>query len=264
MRAPSPRLLSSLGLGVFLVAAQLAVATPAMAVPDAPVLDVPAEGARLTSPLTAATGTAEPDAVIHVTGSTLQDVTADADGAFLIGFLPPLFFGVQSLTLTQEVDGEVSEPVTTTFSVITVPPTLDSPAPGSTVPASDTPLTLSGMAVGGATVRAQVDGVEQSSQAFANQGWSLTLDAPLSAGTHTLVMTQEISGAVSDPLETTLVVAAPVDAPPADPGTPMLPETGSAPQDLLGLAFALLLAGGCACYAAQSRRTRTRAWASGS
>lgn len=259
MSAPATRLLTSLGLGLFLVAAQLTVAAPALAAPDAPILDFPAEGARLTSPLTAATGTAEPDAVIHVTGSTLQDVTADADGAFLIGFLPPLFFGVQSLTLTQEVDGEVSEPVTTTFSVITPPPTLDSPAPGSTVPASDAPVTLSGMAVGGATVRVQVDGVEQSSQAVANQGWSITLDAPLSPGTHTLVITQEISGAVSDPLETTLVAASPVVVPPAGPGTPMLPETGAGPEDLLGVAFALLLAGGFAGYAARSRRARTRA-----
>ncbi len=248
-----------------IVGFQASAPSPAFAAPDAPVLVNPIEGERLTSPLSAATGTGTPGAVIHARGSTLQDVTVDAGGNFIIGFLPPLFFGVHSLTLTQEVDGEISVPLTTNFSVVPPPPTLTTPPPGIEIPVSETPLTLSGMAVGGATIRVSIDGVEQPNQPQANQGWSVTLADPLSAGPHSIVITQEISGAVSDPLIVSLVVRAPDVAPPAAPDGPIaptaptapdaptLPETGTATQEPFWLALGLVAAG---CAIAARRRAR--------
>lgn len=226
-----------------------------------PVIDFPAPGERLTANLMGAHGHGIPGAIIHVTGASIDSVPVRADGTFTIGFVPPLFMGPHSFTTTQAVSGETSDPVVTSFSVIPPPPTVTSLIDGTTIPYAESPITLSGSAVGGATIRVSVNGVEQSVAVQANQGWALTLDQPLAVGRNTLMITQGISTAISDPFTLTVTVSPPPAVPPAGPKAANPPVAGDALADTgmdSGIPFSLacaLIAVGSLALVGKRRRT---------
>lgn len=204
------------------------VSATAQDIPAPPVLVYPADGDRFFDPVTSAYGTGIPGAVINVTGSSLQQTHILEDGTFVAGFLPPLFLGKHSLTLTQTLDGETSEATTISLSVIPQPPTIDVPTNGATFQSADALTSLSGTSIDHTIIRASVNDVLQSDQPNADGVWTLTLDRPLRPGLSTISVVQEFEGAVSDPATVTVTVIESA-LPPAPAPTPTPSSTTGAP-----------------------------------
>ncbi len=154
-------------------------------------ISTPTDGQALQS-LTQVTGTAEPGATVVVTidGTVVGTTTADQDGNWTLTLDAPLDDGNHSLTATATDAAGNTAQATVTFTVdshTSAAVTITAPLDGSTV----TGVTeLSGTAEPGATVVITIDGtVVGTTTADQDGNWTLTLDAPLDDGNHSLTAT---------------------------------------------------------------------------
>lgn len=198
--------------------------------PDPPSITGPEDGSTIGNDTPEITGTGEPGATVTVTdGDTeLGTATVGEDGTWSLTPEEPLQDGEHTIVATQEdAAGNVSDPSSeVSFTVDTQapdPPTIESPADGSTI-GNDTPV-VEGTGEPGATVDVSVDGESVGEATVDGDGnWSLPLDEPLSDGDHVIEAVQtDPAGNSSEPAESTVTV----DATPPEAPTITAPENGS-------------------------------------
>ncbi|SDQ70452.1 hypothetical protein SAMN02800687_2479 [Curtobacterium sp. UNCCL20] len=169
-----------------------------------------------TTPVTVS-GTAAPNAqvTVGIGGSFTATVTADDDGDWRATF-QGVPVGDRTATARQTVDGTVSGPVTSDFTVAAgAPVTITTPAPGATVTVLDadttTDLDLTGTAEPGAAIAVSLGGGRTATATADDDGdWAATVqDVPV--GRHTISVTQTVGGTTSPAVQQVVTVAAGAD-----------------------------------------------------
>ena len=198
-------------------------------VPAAPSLTEPTNGAVVVGPLVHVGGTAVAGATVAFAlgGSSVGNVTADADGAFAADVALP--YGTDSLTATQTIGGATSDATTpVAVHVAPAPPTVVTPADGSSATG---PIHLTGTGVPGASLLVDDAGTTTTATVDATGNFDRELRVP--PGAHVLSVTQVVAGERSAAVvvHATVLPDAPVLAAPADGavfGTPNVAVSGTA------------------------------------
>jgi hypothetical protein len=177
-------------------------------VPAAPVLLLPANGARLRDAKPALSGTAEPSRTVAVVvdGSVLARVTADAGGAFSLVPGAPLADGSHTAAAFAE-DGGLASPLSnvnafTVDATAPPPPILLEPADGSTI--AEVRPVFRGSTEPSAEVAVYVDGALLGVAPLAGPGgFELPSPQALGEGLHAAFATaKDLAGNVSVPSAT--------------------------------------------------------------
>lgn len=226
----------------------------------APVISTPGEAAALTG-LEHIAGTGTPGARVVLSGDATGQAVVGPDGTWTVPVTGPAKFGAFTVTAVQTAGGVADSPAATrTFTVVPPSPSVANIQNGQHFAHDAVPRRITGSALDGATVTVTVDGAA-AVQTAANGTWSSPVPAGLTAGTHTLTVSQAVDGVASAPVNLTFVVdPAPVIAPAAI--TPagasgQLPATGA--DGLLTAAAVgagVLLLGGAALVFARRRSRR--------
>ncbi|WAC66772.1 Ig-like domain-containing protein [Agrococcus sp. SL85] len=195
--------------------------------PEAPVIEVPADGSTIGSPTPTVSGSGEPGATVQVTvdGAVVGSAPVLGDGSWAVPVTTPLDEGEHTAEATQaDPSGNASEAATSSFTVdLTAPdaPVIEAPADGSTI--GDATPTVTGTGELRAVVAVSVDGAEAGVATVLDDGtWALPLVTPLAEGERTATATQtdpagNASGAASSTFEVDLTAPdAPVIETPAD------------------------------------------------
>lgn len=178
--------------------------------PAQPSIDDPQDGVSVGTASPTLSGVAEPFTEIAIFDDATQigSTTADGGGNWSWTVVPPLSDGTHDFTVVaRDAVGNESEASTSVSVTIDTtapdPPVIDSPGSGPT--ANPDPV-FAGTAEPGSTVRLAVDSLPQAQTTTAGPSgaWSLSLDNPLTEGSHTIVAT------ATDPLGNTSTDSAPV------------------------------------------------------
>lgn len=186
--------------------------------PAAPVITTPANGAAVSTPPLAVSGTAPAGSVValFMNGLPVGQASAGASGTWTVNVTLPVD-GSYTFTATDALNGLGSLPsnaVTVTLDrSAPATPTITSPASGSTVD-SRTP-TIAGTAEPGSTVSIAVNGVTYTVTASASGTYSFTLPASLADGSYTATVTStDAAGNTSGSAQVGFTVDATPPAPP--------------------------------------------------
>lgn len=148
-------------------------------------------------------GTADPGATIEVTidGVLVGTATADEAGEWSLIVTVPLADGEHTVIASTENSAGRTASDHHVFTVDTAPPALAVTSPEEGESLADATPTIRGTGEPGAVVEIAIDGMVIGTVVVADDGtWSFTPTAPLTDGTHTVVVT------ASDPAGNTTVV----------------------------------------------------------
>ncbi|SFS65119.1 Ig-like domain-containing protein [Saccharopolyspora flava] len=162
--------------------------------PEAPVIQSPADGATIGDATPTVSGTGEPGATVQVSidGSPVGTAQVGEDGTWSLDPTTPLAEGRHVVTATQTDGAGNTSPVgSNAFTVdltAPAPPVIASPTSGEVVSG---PPTFSGTGEPGATVEVVVDGESIGTTIVGEDGtWSLVSQRDLGDGEHTATATQ--------------------------------------------------------------------------
>ncbi|MGG7509621.1 hypothetical protein [Plantibacter sp. YIM 135249] len=187
-------------------------------------------------------GTGVPGATISLTGSLFGTVSVLPDGTWSSRLQYPVFAGGGGAQAVQTIGDVSSDSVSIGFSIVYSPAVVQFPIDGASYPKSAAPDKVSGVAIDSAVVFLSVDGVTQAAVARdRGAGWEIPLDAPLSTGTHDLVVTRGVDVTESDPVRLTVTVVD--DTPAAGAGKASLAETGIDPAQSVFISLGLVILG---------------------
>ncbi|MFD1859188.1 hypothetical protein EHW97_02680 [Aeromicrobium camelliae] len=149
----------------------------------APAITSPADGSSVVDEVTAISGTGVPGALVTLGGDAEGEATVGDDGTWTVNV--DLGIGAHTVTAVQEVDGEVSPEVTSTFAVIPPAPVVTSSEHG--VDYTKAPTAARGTGVDGAQIMVYLNGEHVGTTTVADGEWSVDLPGGLAAGDYDLV-----------------------------------------------------------------------------
>ncbi|MBW9095049.1 hypothetical protein JNB62_15275 [Microbacterium jejuense] len=214
--------------------------------PDAPVIEVPADGAVVDTATPPISGTAEANSTVTVTidGVDAGTTTASPTGEWTFTPTTPLADGPHTVvaTATDAAGNESPESNLVNFTVDTAAPAapvIESPTDGDVVGTATPPI--SGTAEANSTVTVTIDGVDAGTTTASPTGeWTFTPTTPLDDGDHTVVATatdaagnespesNEVTFTVDTAAPAAPVIDAPTDGDVVDTATPDISGTAEA------------------------------------
>lgn len=255
----------------------------------APVIDGPSENAVLTS-INEIRGSGTPGATVELSGAVVGSAPVSWTGQWVFPVEGETDFGPAAVTAHQRATGmQDSPPVTRNFTLVPPAPTVTNVQDGQHFAWDAVPPELTGTGLDGALVSVELDGVRlesavaakpavdaQGSRAAVVDGaWSVSLPQTVTAGAHTLAVTQSMEGVASAEAALTFIVDPKPSVTavlPADvgdtAGAGRAGSTNSASSDWLartgaygiwlvtGIGGSVLLLGSIALLAARRRRAR--------
>jgi hypothetical protein len=177
----------------------------------APVIDSPSENAVLTS-IEEIRGSGTPGANVKLSGAVVGSALVSWSGQWVFPVEGELEYGPASLTAVQSATGmQDSPPVTRNFSLVPPTPSVTNVQDGQQFAWDAVPAELTGTGLDGALVSVEFDGVKLESTKAAKPAvdaqdslavdaggvWSVSLPANVTAGAHTLAVTQSMDGVTS-------------------------------------------------------------------
>ena len=130
-------------------------------------------------------------------------------------------YGSHSITAVQAMAGTSSRPVTGTFKIVPIAPTIESPRDGQKFAFDKAPKTISGFGVNGATVTVGIAGAKLS--AIVDDGtWTVMIPENLKVSKHNVSAVQEIEEAAST--QVSIVFTLEAAAKPAPSTAPVAPQ----------------------------------------
>lgn len=188
----------------------------------APAVTSPANGSTVETSVSEITGTGTPGAQVELSGDVEGEATVAGDGTWVVELDDALSYGSYNAEAVQTFEGQTSPATAFSFTVAPVAPVITDPADGANFGQNAGPSEVSGTGVEGASVTVYVDGVAQTQIGLVDGGeWSVTLDAQVGAGTHTISALQEVNDVNSATASVTVTVAgAPAPTPTPTPTAP--------------------------------------------
>ncbi len=221
-----------------------------------PAITVPVNEGTMAAPVTAITGTGTAGATVKLTGDVTGAALVNEAGSWSVPVTPGLAVGNYTVTAMQTLaDWNDSSTASSKFSVVYAAPVIVSPSNGAEFAFKESPTRITGTNVEGAAVIVTADGKSYKA-AVTSTAWTVTLDASLTSGSHTITAVQSLDGVQSLTATSSFVVlaepapAAPeqtqqAQAPaPRDNGMDLASTGASSTTILLGAAGGLLLLGG--------------------
>lgn len=237
----------------------------------APAITTPADGSKVTAPVTSITGTGTPGATVKLTGDATGTAQVAANGTW--SFTLPAALDALSwydVTAVQVLaDWNDSPETTSSFTIAPSAPAITSPADGQKFTFNEGPSVISGTNLKGATVQVTMNGKNYSAVVDGTT-WSVKLAAPLVSGNYALTAEQQLgdfgsltsasafevqaepkpeptTGPTTDqPAPTTDAPTKPAATTPASSGDGLANTGASGSTLILGAAGGLLLLGGAA------------------
>lgn len=220
---------------------------------DAPAITTPANGKTYTEAQKVVAGTGVAGAEVKLTmpdagqasAAATQLVTVGDDGkwSFTLEDDAALSYGSHSVTAVQSVGETTSAAAKSSFKVVPVAPSIDSPTDGQKFAFDKAPKTISGFGINGATITVTIGDTELTAT-VADGAWTVLVPADLKSGDHKVTAVQVIDEVASASTSITFTLAAepkpepteeptaspePSEAPTASPKPSQDPEPSKAP-----------------------------------
>ncbi|OIH83801.1 hypothetical protein BLJ79_13945 [Arthrobacter sp. UCD-GKA] len=220
---------------------------------DAPAITTPANGKTYTEAQKVIAGTGVAGAEVKLTlpdaeqasAAATQLVTVGNDGkwSFTLEDDAALSYGSHSVTAVQSVGETTSAAAKSSFKVVPVAPTIESPEDGEKFAFDKAPKAISGFGINGATIKVTIGDTELTAT-VANDVWTVLVPADLKSGDHKVTAVQVIDEVASasasisftlaaepkpEPTEEPTASPEPSEAPTASPKPSQDPEPSKAP-----------------------------------
>ena len=158
----------------------------------APKLTSPADGDKVTGPVTQVHGKGQPGAKVSVSGAVEDTTTVDSDGTWKAK--ADLDYGNHKYYASQELDGVESKEVSAQVAVAPAPPKIDSLKDGDTMPVHRLPRAITGSGIDGASVDLKVNGKDAGTADVSDGQWRISMPERISTGDHRITATQTSDG----------------------------------------------------------------------
>ncbi len=220
---------------------------------DAPAITTPANGKTYTEAQKAIAGTGVAGAEVKLTlpdaeqasAAATQLVTVGNDGKwrFTLEDDAALSYGSHSVTAVQSVGETTSAAAKSSFKVVPVAPSIESPEDGQKFAFDEAPKTVSGFGINGAIIKVTIGDTELTAT-VADGAWTVLVPADLKSGDHKVTAVQVIDEVASasasisftlaaepkpEPTEEPTASPEPSEAPTASPKPSQDPEPSKAP-----------------------------------
>ncbi|GAA1878402.1 hypothetical protein GCM10009715_26360 [Paeniglutamicibacter psychrophenolicus] len=219
----------------------------------APAITTPANGKTYTEAQKVIAGTGVAGAEVKLTlpdaeqasAAATQLVTVGNDGkwSFTLEDDAALSYGSHSVTAVQSVGETTSAAAKSSFKVVPVAPSIDSPTDGQKFAFDEAPKTISGFGINGATIKVTIGDTELTAT-VADGAWTVLVPADLKSGDHKVTAVQVIDEVASastsisfalaaepkpEPTEEPTASPEPSEEPTASPKPSQEPEPSKAP-----------------------------------
>lgn len=161
----------------------------------APKLTSPADGGKVTGPVTQVSGKGQPGATVSLSGAVEDTAKVDSDGTWKVK--ADLDYGNHKYYASQELDGVESKEVSAEVAVAPAPPKIDSLSDGDTVPVNRLPGAIAGSGMDGATVDLKVNGKDAGTADVSDGQWQISMPERVSTGDHRITASQQSDGVSS-------------------------------------------------------------------
>ncbi|MGB9033914.1 MAG: LPXTG cell wall anchor domain-containing protein, partial [Paeniglutamicibacter sp.] len=220
---------------------------------DAPAITTPANGKTYTEAQKAIAGTGVAGAEVKLTlpdaeqasaaATQLATVGNDGKWSFTLEDDAALSYGSHSVTAVQSVGETTSAAAKSSFKVVPVAPSIESPEDGQKFAFDEAPKTVSGFGINGATIKVTIGDTELTAT-VADGAWTVLVPADLKSGDHKVTAVQVIDEVASasasisftlaaepkpEPTEEPTASPEPSEAPTASPKPSQDPEPSKAP-----------------------------------
>ena len=172
----------------------------------APVIAAPARNKASTKAPRAISGTGIPGATLKLSGAVTKSLVIGGDGTWSVKLKRTWSYGSHGIEATQKVGKHTSGSARTSFKVIPLAPSIESPTAGKKIAYGKAYTTISGRGISGATVKVTL-GSAKVSATVVRGTWKVRIPGTLKAGSHTARAVQVLKQTSSAPAKVTFSVA---------------------------------------------------------